>query len=156
MIDGKKTIRVDVTSRTAAMSMAAQLRLIADLLESGDMVSTLGGIKVNSNFSGEVTIESDLVLATTKQPKVDETTVEVEQLTLVDPVREAVWQMLDLMNPGQKKLTTFDHDESLLWNQWVLAINNRGEYPDYLKGRMFQVQPYRNLNELGFWTVRLT
>ncbi len=150
----KAGFKVKLTARNHAYAVAAELRLAAELLEEGEMTIKCGGIMVNSNFSGEVTIESTLVLSTTKQPTVEQST-EDEEIVLYDPVCEAVYQMLDRMDPGQKKLTTFEHGEDEQWEEWIRAINNRGDYPKYLQGRMFEVKPYRNLNELGFWTMRL-
>lgn len=152
--DVAEGFNVKLTSRNHAMAMAAQLRLVAELLESGEMVSKSGGIMVNSNHSGDVTIESSLILSCVTQPTVEDTQ-EVEEITLFDPITQAAYDFLDRLDPGEKKLTTFDHGEDEQWSEWMRVINNRGDYPDFLKGRMFEVKPYRNMNELGFWTVRL-
>ena len=147
---------VNITSRTAVMGMAAQLRLIAELLESGEMVSTTGGIKVNSNFSGEVTIESNLVLATKKQPKVDDPTEELPQIELFTCLEEQVQQSLQKMGDNEVSYLSFDNGEEDKARDWAAIVRNRNRYPLTLDGRMFDVKMTRSATEITLKITRLT
>jgi len=143
-------------SRNSMLAVAAQLRLVAEQLEHGNIDWKSGGISVGANHSGEMTISSDLVLQCREQPTVDEPTFEkVEEITLYSPVQEAVFETLLKMESNEKKCLTFDHGEVDQVNEWSRVIRNKGEYPLSLSGRVYEVTPFRNSAELGIWIRRL-
>lgn len=210
----KRTVSVRNVCRNSAVTMAAQLRLIADLLENDQMVSKSGGIVVNSNHSGDVTIESNLVISCREQPTVEHTTgisaeqwamapegtthakkdqfssaviwwrftrgqafvwngddwaedydtyypdghlqrPDIEEITLRDPLEEAVYQWLEDMGENDKKCMTFDFTDEDQCEAWKRVISNRGEYPPKLHSRLFVLKPFRTSVEVGFWAMRV-
>lgn len=151
-----RMLKLKLNTRSAAMGMAAQLRLIAELLESGEMESSAGGIKVHSNFSGEVTIESDLVLATLTQPKVEDPTEEVPQIDLFTCLEEEVQQSLQKMEYDQVGCLSFDIGEEDQARDWAAIIRNKGRYPLTLDGRTFDVKLTRSATEITLMIKRLT
>lgn len=143
-----KTMKAGGTDRNSAMAMAAQLRLIAELLESGEMVSKSGRIMVNSNHSGDVTIESSLILSCQEQPKVERTTEPTA-------AQLAIYQSLQVMQVGELAHLNFDHDEQDNCDEWVSVIRNKGGYPPELNGYLFKVDVRKFASNINVQVERL-
>lgn len=141
-------MQVVCNDRNSAMAMAAQLRLIAELLESGEMVSKSGNIMVNSNHSGDVTIESSLILSCQEQPKVAST-------TRMTAARAAIYQSLQIMQIGEVAHLNFDRDEQDNCDEWVSVMRDRGRYPAELHGYVFKVDVRKFASNINVRAERL-
>lgn len=147
-------LRIHNFNKNSKMAVAAQLRLVAEQLEQDNIQWKSGGIKVGANHTGEMTIESDLILSCKEQPMVEPST-NVEEITLFTTIQEQVYDILDKLDPNGKKCVTFDHGEHEQVQEWMRIIRNRGEYPEYLTSRMFEVRYFRSSAEIGFWISRI-
>lgn len=142
-----------IQSLTQAMGIAAQLRLIAELLEKGDMLPKSGSIEVQSTYDGNVFVKSDIAISCVKQPVVDET--HTEEIVLFGTEEQEVFDVLDRLDPGERKAFSFDVDEKEKCNLWIRTVKNRGTYPEYLKGRVFEVHGVVSRVDSSFTIERL-
>lgn len=117
------------------IGVASQLRLIADLLDRGEMSTSGGKISVTADARGKVSIMSDLQIACHEQPSVEQVTTGAQDTTS----RIAIYQSLERMQIGEVAHLNFDYDEKQSCDEWVQIIRNRSAYPKELIGSVFDV-----------------
>jgi hypothetical protein len=140
---------VKFNDRNASMGMAAQLRLIAELLEQGSMTLLSGTMTVSSTHTGEVMIVSDVVLKAENQPKVEPHTKEpvprqVEIFTGKDDMKQSVFATLYGLAVDDVDYLNFDHDERDQAEEWVKVARDRSKYPLKMRGCLFDVSLKHN------------
>lgn len=115
--------------------VAAQLRLIADLLDRGQMITSGGKISVTADARGNVSIMSPAQLACHEQQKVERVTVSAPGAA----AKIAIYQSLEKMQIGEVAHLNFDYDEKASCDEWVRIIRDRSGYPNELIGSVFKV-----------------